>query len=464
MPHARPPRFALERARGYVPGVEAWTLWRGQRDTTRRALWVLLVLSLLLHLPLTPLARLMGLWRAFGDAGAPVDVPEMTGIPVDLIEEDEGPPTPPPPAPEPPPEPAVAPEPTAPAKDPEQPKAERDAGAPDAGPSDAGAEDAGSADAGPAADAGPSRDAGIADPIALKGDVRDVMDSNAAVQLRVYTARIRKLPLGARVGKLLGSIYQWRDFFGPAGIDPIRDVDQILVIGPQLRDSSGVVAVLKLRVPEQQIRQAIDHIVQADTAGGQWIEDAGVPVAIAQADRAPRAFVIAGPGVVVVAPPRLQEDVTRKAKALTRVLRDGGGAEVLSAKVKTPANALRGIFNAPRSIKQAKVLVVPTPDNGAEILIEAQDADAATAEESARYLESSVSVATEFDPGMLGSVFGFGKTKFVESVEFRAEGSTIHGRLYLTQKQIVTLLDLVGAYIGQPRPKRGPATPSAPRP
>ncbi|HVJ14607.1 MAG TPA: hypothetical protein VM686_04170, partial [Polyangiaceae bacterium] len=101
--------------------MEARTLWRGQRDTTRRAFWVLLAVSLVLHLPLTPLAQLFGLWRALTDTGEPADTVEMTGIPVDLIEEEEGPSTPPPPAEPPPAEPAVAPEQPK-EKDPEAPK------------------------------------------------------------------------------------------------------------------------------------------------------------------------------------------------------------------------------------------------------------------------------------------------------------------------------------------------------
>ena len=404
-----------------------------------------MALSLVLHLPLTPLASLWGMWRAFTDTGEVVDMHEMTAIPIDLIEE-EGPSTPPPPVEPATAEPAIAPEPAQPEKDPEAPKPERDAGAPDAEAADAGTDDAG-----PAADAGPS-DAGLSDPIALKGAVRDVVDPNANVVLRVYTARIRKLPLGARVGRLLGSIYQWRDFFGPANIDPIQDVDQILVVGPQLRDSSAVVALLKLKVPEERIQQAIDGLVKSQ--GGQWVEDAGLPVAVAQADRAPRVFVMAGSGVVVVAPPKLQDDVTSKAKALSRALRDSGGAEVLSAKVKTPANALRGVFNAPKSIKLAKVHVVPTSNGGAEVIIEAEDEDAETATESADYLQQNVTAATELDLGIFGGFLGAQKTRFVESVAFSAQGSTIHGRITLTRDQIDTILNLVESYVVQPRPRR----------
>jgi hypothetical protein len=432
--------------------VDAWTLWRGHRDTTRLAFRVLLVLSLVLHLPLTPLSGLFGLWRAL-DAGAPADIQEITGIPVDLLEEEEG--IAAPPVSEPPPEPLLAPpEPAAPEKDPEAPRPDQDAGAPDAGPED-GPEDAGPEDAGPEDAGAQDSDAGLADPIALKGAVRDLSDPNLNVELRVYTSRVRKQPLGPRVGRLLGSIYQWRDFFGPANIDPIQDVDQILVLGPQLRDSSQVLAALRLKLPEARIREALDHLVRADTKTGHWVEGAPIPLAVAQADRAPRVFAMAGSGVVVVVPPKLQDEVARKAKLLVRTLRDTAGVEVLRAKVRDPANALRGVFVAPPSIKVAKVYVLPTADGGAEVLIEAEDENPEAAEQSAEYLQRQVTAATELDLGGLGALVGLGKTRFVDVVSFTAKENTIVGRIVINRKQLEMALDMVEAYIVKPaQPKK----------
>jgi hypothetical protein len=123
-------------------------------------------------------------------------------------------------------------------------------------------------------------------------------------------------PLGPRIGKLLGSIYQWRDFFGPAGIDPIRDVDRVMVTGSQLRNSKDVVAILKLNVGQERIRGAIDAIVRADAEHGEWL-DASVPAATAYADRAPRIFVLGSPGTVIVTPPSALENVIKSAKRLT---------------------------------------------------------------------------------------------------------------------------------------------------
>src|SRR6188768_370705 len=77
-----------------------------------------------------------------------------------------------------------------------------------------------------------------ADPMALAGKVARVADSNANVRLFIFADVIRNHPLGPRVGALLKRTPQWNDFFGTTDIDPIRDVDRVLIAGPQLRNSS----------------------------------------------------------------------------------------------------------------------------------------------------------------------------------------------------------------------------------
>ncbi len=429
--------------------MDARTLWRGQPDTTRRMLGRLLALSMVLHAPFTPWAALIGALRAFaGSDEPPAEIEPLTAIPIDLLEE-ESPPTPPPAAAA-PPEAAPPETPKSPERAPEQPK-ERDAGAPDAGAVDAGPKDAGE-DGGPAD--GGVRERAIADPLAVKGDARKVIDSDANVQLRIFTSRIRKHPLGGRVGRLLGSVYQWRDFFGPAALDPIADVDQILVWGPQLRDSSQVGAVLKLNVPDDRIHGAVDALVKSDPEG-HWIEDAGVPSAIARADRAPRHFVLPAPGVVVVVPPGpVAEFAAQFGSALAGAVRDRGGSEVVSAKVKTPWRAFRGVFKVPQSISFAKGTVTPTPDGGALIEIEAEDESPETANSDAAYLETTITSVTQVDLGLLGAVLGGSTVRFVEKVEFSAQGNKIYGRITLTQEQIRRALDFADSYINQPRPKR----------
>ena len=426
--------------------VEAATTWRGSSDTgSRRLLWWILV-SLLLHSPFTPLAALFGLFAFFrpvdSESSEPVD--PITAIPVDLLE-DIGPaggaaekPVEPEPAPpkednsfkdlaadEPKPEPRAK-------RDPVEPESDADAGAADAEAALASAEAGDDAGA-----SGPGTS--IGDPVALSGAAGRIANANANVRLIVHTDRIRNQPLGSRVGMLLAQAPQWRDFFGPAGLDPIKDVDRILIAGPQLRDSSEVVAVLKYNVTQGRMRQALDAIVQRDPANGGWL-DAGVPAATARADRAERLFVLPAPGLVVVTPP----SAAKSALALGAKTRFPApkGSEILTAYIVTPSRAFRGIpFRVPESIKWVRVQVLPGADGNATAELVAEDESEESAKVNAEETQRALLALTQLKLGILGSFLGKKEHKLVERISFSSQGKMIYGSVVVTPSQLNTLVE-----------------------
>jgi hypothetical protein len=432
-----------------VEHVGPETHWRGQADTSsRRVRWLVLV-SLLVHTPMTPLVALLGI---FGWLSAPnetaVDLPPITAIPIDIMEEL----TPSPAAPEPPaPDPASVATPVA--KAPRVAKSEPtdrgvDAGVEDAGPvTDAGTD--ASADAGTLGDGGV--DGGIAEPVALSGDARKVVDPNANVRVTIFTEKIRAHPLGVRVGRLLGTVHQWKDFFGPAAIDPIRDVDRILIVGPELRNSAGVVAVLKLNLPPARIRAALDAIVKGDPQG-EWL-DAGIPAARAHADRAPRVFVLPAPGVVVVTPPSAEQSALSLGKRTG--IRPAQGDEVALAYVIKPANLTRRnpIIQIPSSLRWLRARLTPDDKGGGTIDVEAEDESPEQAETNAKALARQL---TAEDLRLWA--LQFPESRLVERADLHAEGSTIRGSIYVGPAWVQAFINLAENFlVDQPS---GPAAPA----
>lgn len=407
------------------------TQWRGQRDTAaRRRLWKLVGLSLLAHVPLTPLGALFGLLALFGRSPATAGPPPepITTIPIDLLQDDGS-------------EPAGAKvaaaqpkaAPTKPPdnpfegldKEPDEPSAEivtppKPTPKPEAG-------DAGAADAGVAK--------GIGDPVALSGAAGRIADGNANVRLIVFTDRIRGTVLGPRVGALLAAANQWHDFFGPSGLDPIKDFDRILIAGPQLRDSSAVVAVLRYNASEAKVRSALGALVARDPKGG-WL-DAGAPAARASADRSERVFVLPAPHIIVVAPP----SAAAAALALPRSTRFPApkGDEVLTAYVRTPWRAFIGVpFNIPKTIAWVRISIAPTPSGGAAATVEAEDSSPETAQKDADDLTRAINAVATVNVLFI-------KQRFIEPVALRAEGKRIKGVVTATESQ---LHDVVGMVAG----------------
>ena len=476
MPAQKPSGFADGARFSYVPRVDSKTHRRGPADTSSGRFAKLLVLSVLLHVPFTPWAALVGLIGLWSPPSEDVSSPPITGIPIDVIE-DEAPPASAPDQPASAPDPAAVSEPVAPrpkkkplpvqvtdagAPDADSADADVDAGSADAGSvhSDAGAEPS-SADAGAISDAGPPADAGakpITDPSVVAG-VKRVADPNANVRITLYTAKIRENPLGARIGPLLGSLYQWRDFFGPSGVDPIRDIDQIYIVGPQLRDSRNVVAILKHHLPAAKIRAALDLLVRADKAGGEWL-DAGVPVASAHADGAERRFVLANSETVVVTPPSAYAATVAAGKQLH--LMPSKGPEAAMIYLATPWRAFLGFpIKVPESIRWARVRITPSSDGGASAEIEAEDENPEKAAEDAAYLTRTADALSQLNLGFLGSLLGQQSHRFIEHIGFSSDGKMIRGNASITAAQLATALDMAGAFLTDRQTRRARPAPSA---
>jgi hypothetical protein len=403
--------------------VDDDTQWRGQRDTSRRRLWTLVAVSVLAHVPLTPLAGLFGLLAFLATPtelppGEPL--PPINAIPVDLLEGDEAPPPSQDKPAEPKPQKADPPK----DKDPEAPKAELE---PDQTKKPAGEEEN-------------KASKGIGDPTSMAGAAGKVTDSNANVRLLIFADRIRKHPLGTRIGELLADADQWKDFFGAGGVDPINDIDRILIAGPQLRESADVVAVLRHNADPASVRGAIDALVKRDPEG-KWV-DGPVPAAYARADRAERVFVIASPKIIVVTPPSAADHAVKVGPSLRFPNPKGG--EALTTYVATPWRAFIGVpFPVPQTIRWVRMKITATPDGGAVAELVAKDGSEELAKENAVKLTSDINRVTQINTGVLGGLIGMKTFRVIEPVSFTSQGDEIHGTVTATPRQLGALLEAI---------------------
>jgi hypothetical protein len=470
--------------------MQTQTVWGIAMDDSARRISLLAALSLLAHiLFLSPLGALLGLLALREpDVDAPLLEP-LTEIPVSLLDDEGGgaeAPVVPPPT-EPPSsaaaEPAAVQLPKAPITSPVIPTPVpsviaakpapkppiNDAGAPQTQPppkpkpkptSDAGAK--------PVASADPSKPPQIANPTALVGSAANLTDQKANVQLLIHTERIRGHLLGERIGGLFAVLPQWQSFLGGAGIDMVRDVDTILLAGPQFRRSDQVMAILDYNVPQAQMRATIDQIVKRD-ATGRWLE-AKFPAAIATADRAQRLFALPQKRLAIVSPLSVQDSVMKQGPTL-RFSKPKGG-EAVVALIKTPWRVFLGTqFDLPKSIKTLRLTATPVGEGDVMLQVVADDASADAAKENARAISKTINEAAQL--GGLGSLLsGFGFSPLIDRVELQAQDKKIHGSLHVTAAQLKRILGYVEAWAeamsGQrrPDPARGasPPAPKVPKP
>jgi hypothetical protein len=456
---------------------------RGRATARAQKLWWFIAAAAFLHLPLTPLGALLGLLSLLHWPTREVPPESLNAIPVALLSPEEmeqlglkeAPPTPPeaaePKAAE---EAAAEPEPPKPKPKPKPKPVATDGGlaAPDGG-APHHAHDAGHERPHPVAARG---DAGApvaehpaaADPLALAGKAASVADPNANVRLLLLNDRIRSLPIGPRLGQLVARLPQWRSFFGPAGLDPIRDIKGIYIAGPQFRVSAEVVVVLSYNVSQAAMRKAVDGIVNHEPKG-EWL-DAPIPAARAHADRADRIFVLPKSKIVLMVPPHLKDDAISKAPHLA--FPSVGGEAALVAFISKPWRATMGLrvpVEVPRTIASVSLSLAPTSEGGATLHIDATDESPEAAQADAATLTSAINAVTQQNVGALGALLFGGQTlSLVEPIDLRAVGKSVRGDAKVTPRQLERLVGFaegwVDAITGGPPPPAGAGSAAGDRP
>jgi len=406
----------------------------GLQSESNGRLWIMAGVSVFAHILLSPLPLLLG-FVGYAFQPDPLDEPPVDEIPIELLsEEDVAPPPVPVPS-------AAAPAPAEPLREP----APKPVAEPVPSKADTKSE--------PKKPAEPPADR--RDPVVAAGDAGKVVDSNANVRALLYMDRIREHSLGPRIGQLLRRTPQWGEFFGPAGVDPIRDVDRVLLAGPSLRNTANLVAVVEHHLPSDAVEAAFSGLVQS---GGEWLSHEPL-LARARADRADRLFASPGGRIVAVGPPSAEKSLKRLKKSLTFPAGPEGVVAQLYVKELTQLAKLFRI-SLPASLEAGRVLLRPLEDGGVVLEVSIDDTDKKLAPEHAEALEVLITRATEVDLSRFGALGAFAafalggsSQKFVQSVEFGAKSGKIEGKIRLTRSQLLTLLDLVDAML-PPEPMR----------
>ncbi|MEO7331847.1 MAG: hypothetical protein ABI193_24945 [Minicystis sp.] len=333
------------------------------------------------------------------------------------------------------------------------PAATTDAGS-DAG-SDAGAPrkrpdppDAAPPDAGPPPDAGAPA---LRDPISAAGAVGKISAKDANVQVLISSKVLRKHPLGASFSRLLLLLPSWRQFFADSPIDPIRDLDHVLITAPRFRDdSSKMVAVMDFNLPEAKIKAAIDSVVTR--TNGEWMSDTPVPAARARIAAGDRIFaIVPGKKLLVVLPLDAKDQLAGLKQ--TKGFRNSATGIVIS--LVTPSRAFAGLFPVPESIKSLRVLVTPTADGGADVALEAVDKSPEEAQKHAADLTQAIEQVRVIDAVVT-------KIVVLDHTEFVAEKEVIKARVHVSDRQLMLIMGSVEQRVKEENQRAGRALPAIP--
>jgi len=343
-------------------------------------------------------------------------------------------------------------------KDPQQqngngsgPEGATDASVKNAGGDAAGAD--GGADASEEEDAGGVDDGGglIAvadggggrDPNSLLGAAASVSAGPNNITIMVNFVELRKHPESANLGRVLAGIPQWKTFMsnatGTAMLDPMRDCDWMIIMGPSLLDTQNDAVFLHYSVPDATVDKVIDTVSRTYAKGGPV--NLGVPGVKGWkgfADKGERVFIRPRPHIAVVVP-------AAKAQAFARVLVGNPvtphvrAGEAFSMRALHPGGSINVI---PQDISEMRVWIVPrASDGGGDLYAEGDCPSDAAAQTDAEALKTLIQQKNSFGVRLLTA-------GFLNKVDITASNGQVHLHINGTQGQIEALLHIAGGMVG----------------
>jgi len=406
----------------------------------------------------------------FGQSFEINEVDGEAAIPVDLFEQQDTPPPPPPPEEVKPPAeeekgPAVAtatvrprPAPDAGAPHDGGPDAARDA-ASEAGVTDGGASGEGLDGAIALADAGPAS-GGPRDPQAVIGAAGDIQVDKVLVMVILNGEIIRKSSVAPSLARLLRRVDQWDAFMHGTDIDPLKDIDWIMISGPSVQNTTRDVVLVRYGATDAKVGHAMDVVAESYAQhGGGDAFDAGVGSMKAVrsfADGAERVVMMPHPHVLAVVPSGAASKVARQL-ARASVPAHVRPGEALYMRVADPHHPMPAI---PAAITELRLRIVPTDDDGADVFVEGDTASPEAAKQAAGEIETFF---RNFNGSLQGLAARAMTGGLLDGVEVTSQGSLVKLHVAASHEQIVAVISLAGDLPGVAPPPPAPSS-SAPRP
>ncbi len=342
-------------------------------------------------------------------------------------------------------------------------------------------------DAGPPADAGVPADAGSGPDLVASDDPGEgdrpqgegsavggegtgatELPPGAQIAMRLDMARIRRSPLAEDVRRVLGEIPDWQIVLAGSGIEPLDDLDRVLIASPNLQRSRMLLAG-RYEGDVNRVREIVSRMAAAAGVEASWRTEHGVEVARwPDADETERVIALVGPRHFTITRP---EDLPRLL-AVARVRAEEEtpegaeqppGADALlsmpdGAALTLEVEGARQFARGPRGVPaRAAVVVTERSGGGAEIVVTGTYDSPEQAEEALAFWDR----AREAYAGNL-LVAAVGMSSTLRDMELSAEAEVLRARTTLSAQQLRLVLGYVHGMLRDQAARRERASRPAP--
>lgn len=326
--------------------------------------------------------------------------------------------------------------------------------------SDAGAEDASTEEDGGNGGVVAIVDGGVGrDPQSILGVAGSVSAGPNNITLMVNFAELRKHPDSVRLGLVLGGIPQWRAFMsdsqGAPLLDPMRDADWMIIMGPSLIDTQNDAVFIHYSTPDAQVDKVIDTVSRHYAKGGPIdLGVHGVKAWKAFADKGERVFLRPHPHIAVIVPSDHAQQFAR-VLAHNPIMPHVHAGEAMSLRALRPGGSISVL---PQDISELRMWISPRAgDGGGDLYMEGDCPNDAAALADAETIKTLIKQKNSFGVRLLTA--GFFNNVVVTTVQ-----NQIHLHISATQEQIEALLALAAGLVHVTLPPPSHGAPSQPAP
>jgi len=343
---------------------------------------------------------------------------------------------------------------------------------------DAGAEsDAGALVAAAVPDAGAAPDAGRA--LASAGDGGSGAGSTtgpglaayappgAQLALRLDLVRMRQSPLAPDIRALLAAVPDWQALLDGSGIEPLDDLERLLIASPNLQRAQLVMSGRYVG-DVARVRDAVARMAAARGVSARWRRERGFEVAPwPDADETERVIALVGPQSFTITRsedlPRVIAVARERRREAERLARETGApvpddaaallsmveGEVVSLEVEGARAFVRGATDA----IPVRARGAATEREGGVVAIRAEGSfeDDARAEAACAFWER---MRTSYARNPLVALVGLASA--LDRATLRAEGATIFFETQLEPRQVAFALRYLRGMLERPRPGARP--------
>jgi hypothetical protein len=300
-----------------------------------------------------------------------------------------------------------------------------------------------SADASPK----PAKTAKVKD-LGLEGEVATKLIGRPAVTLGLWFSSLRDTPLGKELIGIAACNREWRRFIDQ-GVDLSSDVDGVLVVGPELFDSTQLTVAVGHALPRERVHAVMDTMVRESGDRGRWL----LPdVAAARFGKRDRVLLPLQPDLFFVTPRKGWEALHRVKSPLRVPSAEGRTASIVFVN---PNRVLEPVgLTLPKSISELRLEAFANRDRSVDLKLElsAKSPEAARADkdEVSRQMRDFVDevwTATSALGVIAGTSVEAAEREPVPRLDLTVDEQTLSGMLHLSPNQTRATLGLLSSFL-----------------